>query len=57
MDFKYLAVAVLAMCSLSEGGLVVTPIDTDQVVGSLDGDCFFGVSTPQGCGPLRDSAS
>lgn len=43
----------LSSALLVSAGVVITPIHADQVVPSNDGDCFFGVSTPQGCGPLR----
>ncbi|QYS95599.1 hypothetical protein H0G86_002880 [Trichoderma simmonsii] len=33
--------------------IVITPIFEDQVVQRQAGDCFFGVVTPQGCGPKR----
>ncbi|KAI3327072.1 hypothetical protein HD806DRAFT_382397 [Xylariaceae sp. AK1471] len=45
---------LVALCaSLASAGVVITPITPDQVVPNIDGDCYFGVSTPQGCGPLR----
>ncbi|KAK4240140.1 hypothetical protein C8A03DRAFT_31795 [Achaetomium macrosporum] len=50
------AAAVLSLCvSLASAGVVITPIKADQVVPKNDGDCFFGVTTPQGCGPLRNN--
>ncbi|KAI1278936.1 hypothetical protein F5Y07DRAFT_397439 [Xylaria sp. FL0933] len=40
-----------ALCaSLASAGVVRTPIFQDQVVPNVEGDCFFGVSTPTGCG-------
>ncbi|KAI1104013.1 hypothetical protein F4804DRAFT_332703 [Jackrogersella minutella] len=43
-----------ALCAtFANAGVVITPIHNDQVVASLSGDCFFGKSTPFGCGPLR----
>ncbi|KAK0703468.1 hypothetical protein B0T26DRAFT_757017 [Lasiosphaeria miniovina] len=51
-----LAAAVLSMClSLASAGIVITPIRPEQVVPSNPDDCFFGVTTPSGCGPLRSS--
>ncbi|CAJ2504365.1 Uu.00g117590.m01.CDS01 [Anthostomella pinea] len=48
------AATLLALCaSLASAGVVITPIHADQVVAKSGGDCFFGVSTPSGCGPLR----
>ncbi|KAI0487306.1 hypothetical protein F4859DRAFT_250270 [Xylaria cf. heliscus] len=45
---------LVALCaSLASAGVVITPITKDQVVDRVAGDCFFGVATPQGCGPLR----
>ncbi|KAI0188037.1 hypothetical protein EV127DRAFT_482941 [Xylaria flabelliformis] len=45
---------LVALCaSLASAGVVITPIVKDQVVDRVEGDCFFGVATPQGCGPLR----
>ncbi|KAI1188150.1 hypothetical protein F5B17DRAFT_429799 [Nemania serpens] len=46
---------LLAICasSLASAGVIITPIMKDQVVSKVEGDCFFGVSTPTGCGPLR----
>ncbi|KAI0018093.1 hypothetical protein F4780DRAFT_781656 [Xylariomycetidae sp. FL0641] len=45
---------LLALCaSIASAGVVTTPIFIDQLVDSLAGDCFGGVSTPNGCGPLR----
>lgn len=45
---------LLAICaSLASAGVIITPITKDQVVPKVEGDCFFGVSTPTGCGPLR----
>jgi hypothetical protein len=45
------AAAALSLCaSLVSAGVVTIPIKADQVVPKNDGDCFFGVTTPQGCG-------
>lgn len=45
------AVAVLSLCaSLASAGVVTIPIKQEQVVDKTDGDCFFGVVTPMGCG-------
>jgi hypothetical protein len=49
-----IAAAVLAACvSMASAGVVITPIRADQVVPKSGGDCFFGVTTPQGCGYVR----
>jgi hypothetical protein len=43
--------ATLAFCaSLASAGVVITPIRADQIVPKAADDCFFGVTTPQGCG-------
>jgi hypothetical protein len=44
---------ILAMAAMVHAGVVVTPIRSNQVVAKVDGDCAFGVVTPNGCGPLR----
>jgi hypothetical protein len=42
---------LLSLCaSLAAAGVVITPIKPDQVVEKGSDDCFFGVTTPQGCG-------
>lgn len=45
-----LAIMLCAAASIVSAGIVITPIQDDQVVGKTSGDCFFGVVTPQGCG-------
>lgn len=51
MKLAAFAAAALSLCvSLASAGVVRTPIRPDQVVPKTDGDCFFGVTTPQGCG-------
>ncbi|KXX74356.1 hypothetical protein MMYC01_208373 [Madurella mycetomatis] len=46
-----IAATLLSLCvSLATAGVVSIPITQDQVVDKTDGDCFFGVVTPQGCG-------
>ncbi|KAK7962181.1 uncharacterized protein PG986_003006 [Apiospora aurea] len=40
---------------LASAGVVITPILQDQVVPKVADDCFFGVTTPQGCATLRNS--
>ncbi|EAA36056.2 hypothetical protein GE21DRAFT_1243 [Neurospora crassa] len=51
-----LAAALLSLCaSLVSAGVVITPIKPEQVVPKNAGDCFFGVTTPLGCGPLRNT--
>ncbi|UNI24171.1 Secreted virulence factor mc69 [Purpureocillium takamizusanense] len=51
--FALAAAAAVLAASLASAGIVITPIFSDQVVGKSSGDCFFGVVTPQGCGPKR----
>ncbi|KAK3939439.1 hypothetical protein QBC46DRAFT_342529 [Diplogelasinospora grovesii] len=54
MKLATLAVTMLSLgLSLVSAGVVITPITSDQVVPKNADDCFFGVTTPQGCGPLR----
>lgn len=49
-----LAAAAIAFCaSLVSAGVVITPVFADQVVPKAADDCFFGVTTPSGCAPLR----
>lgn len=44
------ATAVLSLCvSLASAGLVTIPVRPEQVVPKDSNDCFFGVTTPQGC--------
>lgn len=38
-----------AAASLASAGVVITPILENQVVPKVADDCFFGVTTPQGC--------
>ncbi|KAK6818824.1 hypothetical protein PG990_012422 [Apiospora arundinis] len=44
-----------AAASLASAGVVITPILENQVVPKVADDCFFGVTTPQGCATLRKS--
>ncbi|RKU43232.1 hypothetical protein DL546_002585 [Coniochaeta pulveracea] len=47
-------VTILSLCaSLAAAGVVITPIRPEQVVPKDAGDCWGGVVTPMGCGPLR----
>ncbi|XP_044721629.1 uncharacterized protein HRG_04544 [Hirsutella rhossiliensis] len=48
-----LAIALAAAALLASAGIVISPIEADQVVLKVPGDCFFGEVTPQGCGPKR----
>lgn len=48
MKFSLLAFVVAAATTVS-AGVVITPVFADQVVPKDSGDCFFGVTTPQGC--------
>ncbi len=48
---------VIALCaSVASAGVVITPITPQQVVPNAATDCFFGVSTPQGCGYVSRAA-
>ncbi len=49
MKFSLLAFIAAAATTVS-AGVVITPIYDNQVVPADSGDCFFGVTTPQGCG-------
>ncbi|KAJ4147845.1 hypothetical protein LMH87_002347 [Akanthomyces muscarius] len=48
-----LTTALLWTASLASAGIVITPISDNMLVPKTPGDCFFGVVTPQGCGPKR----
>lgn len=51
MKASTIAVTIVSLClSLVSAGVVITPIHADQVVPKSSDDCFFGVTTPQGCG-------
>ena len=51
MKLATITAAVLSLCiSLVGAGVVITPIKPEQVVPKASDDCFFGVTTPQGCG-------
>lgn len=50
MKIISLAAAVVAALPLVSAGVVIVPIEMNQVVEKMSGDCFFGVVTPQGCG-------
>jgi hypothetical protein len=46
-----LALAALSVfASLASAGVVITKITQDQVIEKNADDCFFGVTTPHGCG-------
>lgn len=51
MQFTTIATALLlsAAAGLASAGIVVTPVFSNQVVQKADGDCAWGVVTPQGC--------
>lgn len=52
MKFSLIAFIAAAATAVS-AGVVITPVFADQVVAKDSGDCFFGVTTPSGCAPLR----
>lgn len=45
-----LSVALAAAASLASAGIVISPIEANQIVPRMPGDCIFGQVTPQGCG-------
>ncbi|TPX10674.1 uncharacterized protein E0L32_008408 [Thyridium curvatum] len=45
----FTALAALCCASIARAGVVITPVFADQVVQKASNDCFFGVTTPQGC--------
>lgn len=49
MKLFILAAATL-FTSLAAAGVVITPIRPEQVIPKASDDCYFGVTTPQGCG-------
>lgn len=49
MKLLILAAATL-FTSLAAAGVVITPIRPEQVIPKASDDCYFGVTTPQGCG-------
>ncbi|KAG6227594.1 hypothetical protein E4U26_001600 [Claviceps purpurea] len=48
-----LALLLGAVVSLGRAGLVITPIQDDQIVKKVSNDCLFGEVTPQGCGETK----
>ncbi|KAF6795341.1 hypothetical protein CMUS01_15946 [Colletotrichum musicola] len=44
-----LALLTTLCASLATAGVVITPVRQNQVIPANSGDCFFGVTTPQGC--------
>ncbi|ORY67315.1 uncharacterized protein BCR38DRAFT_482939 [Pseudomassariella vexata] len=47
------AIVMAFAASMASAGVMITPIRANQVVPKAPNDCFYGVTTPQGCGPLR----
>lgn len=50
---KVISLAITALsvfASLASAGVVITKITREQVIEKNADDCFFGVTTPQGCG-------
>jgi len=47
---KFTALLLSLFASLAAAGVVIVPITPEQVVEKTSDDCFFGVTTPQGCG-------
>jgi hypothetical protein len=50
---KFTALLLSLCVSLAAAGVVIVPITPDQVVQKGSDDCFFGVTTPQGCGYVQ----
>jgi hypothetical protein len=44
------ALALVSALPLIQAGILIVPVVREMVVEARDGDCFFGVTTPQGCG-------
>lgn len=44
------ALLIAVGLQLVSAGIVITKISQEQIVEKENGDCFFGVVTPQGCG-------
>jgi len=42
--------ALSVFVSLASAGVVITKITKEQVIEKNSDDCFFGVTTPHGCG-------
>jgi hypothetical protein len=42
-------VVVAWAAALASAGVVIIPVESNQVVAANNGDCFFGVVTPLGC--------
>lgn len=45
-----LTVILAACAAMANAGLILIPITPSQIVEKINGDCFFGVVTPEGCG-------
>lgn len=43
------AAIVAWAAALASAGVVIIPVEANQVVTGSGGDCFFGVVTPLGC--------
>jgi hypothetical protein len=52
---KFTLIIAAAFAAAANAGLILTPIFDNQVVDKKAGDCFFGVTTPQGCGSPKAS--
>ncbi|EJT70939.1 hypothetical protein GGTG_11962 [Gaeumannomyces tritici R3-111a-1] len=50
---KAVAVAIATLCaSMASAWVVITPVTPEMVVPKQGNDCFWGVTTPQGCAPF-----
>ncbi|KLU82926.1 hypothetical protein MAPG_01993 [Magnaporthiopsis poae ATCC 64411] len=46
------AVVATFLASMASAWVVITPVTPEMVVPKSGDDCFFGVTTPQGCAPF-----
>jgi hypothetical protein len=51
------ALALVGALPLIQAGILIVPVVREMVVEARDGDCFFGVTTPQGCGYVHGPVS
>ncbi|KAH6646913.1 hypothetical protein BKA67DRAFT_663280 [Truncatella angustata] len=48
------ALILAVAASMVSAGVIIVPIKRNQIVPKNADDCFFGVTTPNGCGLLRN---
>lgn len=51
-----LTVILAACAAMANAGLILIPITPSQIVEKINGDCFFGVVTPEGCGSPQSTS-